>query len=161
MEEPFILFRVDKATYGVRSAEVQQVEMIEEITPVPNAPSYIDGIVSLRGQIVPVINLRRRFALEQIPYDMLSRLVVVKIEGRVIGLAVDTAREFVKIDPELIENPPETLVGPGVEYLEGIVPEEKRLILILNLAMMLSQREKGQLDQDAVLLSMNPEDAAE
>src|ERR671917_2593191 len=109
--EPFILFELAGTTYGVRSRFVQQVEMIEHITPVPNAPPAVEGVVLARGQVIPALSLRARFGFPKIPHDLRARLVVVGNAGRTIGLIVDTAREFVRIPAGAIEPPPEAITG--------------------------------------------------
>jgi purine-binding chemotaxis protein CheW len=131
--EPFILFAIGKATYGVHSRLVQQMEMIEEITPLPNAPPFVEGIVLSRGQVIPAISLRTRFGFEKIPHDTRTRLIVVNVKERTIGLVVDTAREFVSIATEAIQPPPEKMSGLSGKYLEGIAKLKDRLILILDI----------------------------
>jgi purine-binding chemotaxis protein CheW len=131
--EPFILFELAGTTYGVRSRFVQQMEMIEHVTPVPNAPPAVEGVVLARGQVIPAMSLRVRFGFGKIPYDLRSRLVVVKSGERTIGLIVDTAREFVRIPAGTIEQPPEAITGLSGKYLEGIATIGGRMILVLNL----------------------------
>jgi purine-binding chemotaxis protein CheW len=145
MVEPFIIFSIDGASYAVRADQVQQIEIVENVTHVPNTPNFVDGIVYSRGKVVPVINLRKRFGLDRIPYDIYSRLIVIEVDYRVIGLAVDSAREFVHLDPTQILPPPETLSGPGVEYLEGVYSKDERIILVINLHHLLAKQEKDQL----------------
>jgi purine-binding chemotaxis protein CheW len=132
--EPFILFELAGTTYGIRSHFVQQMEMVEHITPVPNAPLAVEGVVLARGQVIPALNLRVRFGFQKIPYDLRSRLVVVNSEGRTIGLIVDTAREFARIPATAIGPPPEALTGLSGKYLEGIANINGRMILILDLS---------------------------
>ena len=131
--EPFVLFELAGTTYGVRSRSVQQMEMIEHITPVPNAIPAVEGVVLARGQVIPALSLRVRFGFEKIPYDLRSRLVVVSSGGRTIGLIVDTAREFVRIPAGTIEPPPEAITGLSGKYLEGIATVDGRMILVLDL----------------------------
>lgn len=131
--EPFILFELAGTTYGVRSRFVQQMEMIEHITPVPNAIPAVEGVVLARGQVIPALSLRVRFGFEKIPYDLRARLLVVSSEGRIIGLIVDTAREFVRIPAASIEPPPEAITGLSGKYLEGIATIDGRMILVLDL----------------------------
>lgn len=131
--EPFILFELAGTTYGVRSSFVQQIEMIEDVASVPNAHPAVDGVVLIRGQVLPALNLRKRFGFEKIERDLRSRLVVINTGARVVGLVVDTAREFIKIPTESIEPPPEALTGLSGQYLEGVVTIGERMILILNL----------------------------
>jgi len=131
--EPFILFELAGTTYGVRSRFVQQIEIIEDVASVPNAHAAVEGVVLVRGQVVPALNLRTRFGFEKIERDLRARLVVINTGTRVVGLIVDTAREFLKIATESIEPPPEALTGLSGHYLEGIATIGERMILILNL----------------------------
>jgi purine-binding chemotaxis protein CheW len=135
--EPFILFELADTTYGVRSRFVQQIEMIDDVAPVPNAHPAVEGVVLVRGQVIPALNLRTRFGFERIARDLRSRLVVINNGTRVVGLVVDTAREFLKISEESIEPPPEALTGMSGHYLEGIATIGERMILILDLAAVL------------------------
>src|SRR4029079_6487230 len=131
--EPFILFELSDTTYGVRSRFVQQIDMIDDVASVPNAHPAVEGVVLVRGQVIPALNLRTRFGFERIERDPRSRIVVINTGTRVVGLVVDTAREFLKISPETIEPPPEALTGLSGDYLEGIATIGERMILILNL----------------------------
>lgn len=131
--EPFILFELEGTIYGVRSRFVQQIEMIDDVASVPNAHAAVEGVVLVRGQVIPALNLRTRFGFERIDRDLRSRLVVINTGNRVVGLVVDTAREFLKIATESIEPPPEALTGLSGHYLEGIATIGERMILILNL----------------------------
>ena len=131
--EPFILFELAGTTYGVRSRFVQQIEMIDDVASVPNTHTAVEGVVLVRGQVIPALNLRTRFGFERIERDLRSRLVVINTGTRVVGLVVDTAREFLKIAVESIEPPPAALTGLSGHYLEGIATIGERLILILNL----------------------------
>ena len=134
----FILFHVAGTTYAVSSRDVRHMEMIENVTPVPNAPPFVDGVVFSRGEVVPVISLRARFGFERAPYDLRSRLVVVQAGGRTVGLVVDEAREFVAIPASAIQPPQESLAGLSGRYLEGIASIGDRLVLILNLEHLLN-----------------------
>ena len=134
----YILFSVSGTTYALPTAEVRHMEMIEDITRVPNAPSFVDGVVFSRGQVVPVVNLRARFGFDRVPHDLRTRLIVVQAESRVVGLLVDAAREFVSIPPDKIQPPHEALAGMSGRYVEGVASIGDRLILILNLQRILS-----------------------
>lgn len=131
--ETFILFSVAGTTYAVRSRDVAHVEMVEQVTPVPNAAPFVDGVVFSRGQVVPAVNLRARFGFERVPYDLSTRLVVVQGGGRSVGLLVDAAREFASFDPSSIRPPSAALAGISGHYLEGIANVGDRLILVIDL----------------------------
>jgi purine-binding chemotaxis protein CheW len=134
----YILFSVAGTTYALPTADVRHMEMIEDITRVPNAPSFVDGVVFSRGQVVPVVNLRARFGFERAPFDLRTRLIVVQTEARLIGLLVDAAREFVNIAPGLVQPPHEALAGMSGRYVDGVASIGDRLILMLNLQHILS-----------------------
>src|SRR5688572_30586170 len=96
------------------------MEMVEQITPVPNAPAFVDGVVFSRGRVVPAVNLRLRFGFDRAPYDLRTRLVVVAHAGRAVGLIVDAAREFVTIPVADVQPAPEGLAGTSGSYLAGV-----------------------------------------
>ena len=138
MTEPFILFTVAGTTYALRSKDVAHIEMVDQVTAVPNAVHFVDGVVFSRGQVVPALNLRARFGFDKASYDLSSRLLVVHAAGRSVGLVVDTAREFVSIDPASIQPPSAALTGLSGRYLEGVANLGDRLILVLDLAEVLA-----------------------
>jgi len=142
----YILFTVAGTTYALRSGEVRHMEMIEDITRVPNAPSFVDGVVFSRGQVVPVVNLRARFGFERASHDLRTRLIVVQSAARLVGLVVDAAREFVNIPPDAIQPPHEALAGMSGRYVEGIASIGGRLILVLDLSRVLDFAETLSMD---------------
>jgi purine-binding chemotaxis protein CheW len=148
MPEPYILFEVAGATYAVHSEQVQQVEMLASITRVPNTPEFIEGVTAIRGQVVPVVQLRRRFHLDPVEPNLRSRLIVVRVDGRRVAMLADTAREFAQLAPEQIQPPPADLAGPGVEYLDGVATVNGRLILVVNLQKLLTASEKQALPEE-------------
>jgi purine-binding chemotaxis protein CheW len=107
--------------------------MVEQITGVPNAAAFVDGVVFSRGQVVPALNLRARFGFERIPYDLSTRLLVVHAEDRTVGLVVDAAREFITIASDDIHPPATALTGLSGQYLEGAANLAGRLVLVLDL----------------------------
>jgi len=136
--DTYILFTVAGTTYALRSRDVAHVEMFEQVTAVPNAAPFVDGVVFSRGAVVPALNLRARFGFERAPYDLATRLLVVHAGGRTVGLVVDGAREFAAIDPAAIHPPATALTGLSGRYLEGVANVGDRLILLLNLEAILA-----------------------
>ena len=129
----FILFGVAGTTYAALTRQVRHVEMIEEITPVPNAPPCIDGVVFSRGQVVPVVNLRARFGFERIPRDIRARLLIVESGGRMVGLLADVAREFIVIPETAVQPSGASISGLSGNYLDGIATLGDRIVLIVNI----------------------------
>ena len=117
------------------------MEMVEQVTRVPNAAPFVDGVVFSRGQVVPAVNLRARFGFERQSYDVRTRLVVVNTGGRNVGLVVDEAREFLRLPSSSICPPQESLAGLSSQYVDGIASVNGRLILVLNLANLLNFSE--------------------
>ncbi|MBS2034478.1 purine-binding chemotaxis protein CheW [bacterium] len=135
MTQPYVVCRVDQTHYAIPAADVQQLEMVEQITRVPGSTEALDGVVYLRGQVVPVLNLRSRLGLPRVDYDYSSRLVIVRLDRRVVALAVDSASEFASFSEEACQPAPEALAR--LDYLAGVVAQENRLILILNVRRLL------------------------
>jgi chemotaxis signal transduction protein len=132
--EPYVLFELAGTAYAIPSTDVQRMEMVEHVTPVPNSASFVDGVVFSRGQVVPAVNLRRRFGFERAAYDLKTRLIIVASADRLVGLIVDSAREFVAISAKAIQSPPETMAGTSGRYLRGVADVDGRLILILDVS---------------------------
>lgn len=131
----YVVCRVDGTYYAIPAADVQQLEMVDGVTRVPGSEEALDGVVYLRGQVVPVLNLRRRLGLERIGYDYSSRLVMVRLEERVVALAVDSASEFSSFPSEACQPPPEALRGQS--YLAGVITLKERMILVLDVRRLL------------------------
>ena len=132
--ETYVLFTLAGTAYAIPSRDVQRMEMVEHVTPVPNSPPYVDGVVFSRGKVVPAVNLRRRFGFDRADYDLKTRLLVVAHAERLVGLIVDSAREFITIPAEAIQPPPESMAGTSGRYLRGIADLGGRIILLLDAA---------------------------
>ena len=137
----YILFTVADTTYALPSAQVAHIEMVDQITRVPNAPSFVDGVVFSRGQVVPAVNMRARFGFERTERDLRTRLLVVQTGGRQVGLLVDGCREFMTSPGEAVQPPAEGLTGIGARYIGGIATIGDRLIVVLDLEALLDSTE--------------------
>lgn len=136
--DSYVLFALAGATYALRSDDIQQLELATEATPVPNAPPFVDGVVSVRGQVIPQVSLRARFGFPRVAHDARSRLVVVRGQGRTVGLVVDSAREFASIAPDDIKPLPEGIAGLSGRYLRGVAQKADRLVLVVDVAELLA-----------------------
>ena len=130
--QTYILFGVAGTTYALRSHDVLHIEMLEHVTPVPNAPAFVEGVVFSRGQVVPVINLRARFGFERGAITLRSRLLVVQHESRRVGLLADESREFIRISDTAIRPPQEAIGGLSGNYLDGVATLGARIVLVLS-----------------------------
>jgi purine-binding chemotaxis protein CheW len=135
--DSYILCELAGTTYALRSDDIEQLEMVGQLTPVPNAPSYVDGVASVRGRVIPAVSLRARFGFERRPHDLRSRLIVVRSENRSVGLIVDNAREFAAIPEGSIQPPPEGIVELSTRYLRGVAHLGERLVLVLDVVELL------------------------
>ena len=141
----YILCEVHGATYALPSDDIEQLDMVGQLTPVPNAPPHVDGVVSVRGQVIPAMSLRARFGFPRVAYDVRSRLIVVRSGGRKVGLIADSAREFAAIDGGQIQPPPDGMAGISGQYLQGIAHLGERLVLVLDVAELLKLDAVAQL----------------
>jgi purine-binding chemotaxis protein CheW len=139
--ETFILFQIAGTSYALPSRNVQQMEMIENITPVPNAAPCVEGVVFSRGQVIPAVNLRSRFGFERAAHTPRSRLIVTSLNGRIIGLIADSAREFISIPADAIQPPPEGVSGLSGNYLKGVATIDDRVILVVDLNELINANE--------------------
>ena len=128
-------------TYALRSDDIEQLEMVGQLTPVPNSPSFVDGLTSVRGRVIPVVSLRARFGFERAPMDLRTRLVIIRSSGRSVGLIVDSAREFASIPEGAIQAPPDGLSEMTSRYLRGMAHIGDRLVLVLDVVELLQMTD--------------------
>ena len=150
--DSYVVFELAGGTYAIRSDDIQQLDMVGVPTPVPHAPSYVEGVVSIRGTVIPAINLRKRFGFAAVPHDPRTRLIVVRALGRIVGLIVDSAREFASIPSDAIVPLPEGIADTTGRYLRGVAHRGERLMLMVDLAELLAN--------DAVDADPAPDEAA-
>ena len=127
-------FHVGRETYGVPITSLHEIVRVPEITAVPDAPDYLEGVINLRGKIVSVMDLRKRFGDKQATIKKSNRILVVEHSGRLAGLIVDSAREFITIPAEAIQPPPESMAATSGRYLRGVADLGGRIILLLDIA---------------------------
>ncbi|HYL11777.1 MAG TPA: chemotaxis protein CheW [Terriglobales bacterium] len=134
-------FQVGRETYGVPIASLHEIVRLTEITAVPDAPEYIEGVINLRGKIVSVIDLRKRFGEKQIlANNKKNRILVVESHGRLTGLIVDSASDVIKIPAEDVEPPPAVFQEGGLNCVTGLGKYKNRLIVLLDMNKLLEQR---------------------
>jgi purine-binding chemotaxis protein CheW len=136
--ESYVLFELGGSTYALRSRDVQHIEMLEHVTPVPNAAPSIEGVVFSRGQVIPAMNLRLRFGFPKQAHTLRTRIIVAHAQQRTIALIVDAAREFRSIPENSVRPVEQTLVGIDGNYLRGVTTLNNQLVLILNLEAVLN-----------------------
>ncbi len=145
-------FRIGNETFGVRIGSVREIVRVPEITAVPSAPETIEGVINLRGKIIPVMDLRKRFGQSDIQPDKKNRILVVELENKLVGLIVNAASEVLRIAPSEIE-PPGNLFAEGESgYVTGVGKLKGRLIILLDIAKLLHRPEFKRLEEAAELV---------
>ncbi|HTQ98178.1 MAG TPA: chemotaxis protein CheW [Candidatus Acidoferrum sp.] len=142
-------FRIGEETYGVQIGSVREIVRVPEITAVPNAPDLIEGVINLRGKIIPVMDLRKRFGSPAIQSDKKNRILVVELENRLLGLIVSSASEVLKIPPSEIEPPGAVFAEGESSYVTGVGKLKGRLVILLDIARLLRQPEYKKLEEAA------------
>jgi purine-binding chemotaxis protein CheW len=147
-EQQLVTFIADGEEYAIEIMNVQEIIRVADISRVPRAPEFIEGVVSLRNQLLPIVNLRKRFGLAAVALDDDSRVIVVKLKGVFTGLQVDAVSEVLSVPKTAFEPPPSILSATQTSQLQGVVKldEGKRLIMLLNIQQVLSTAEIGQLE---------------
>jgi len=142
-EEQLVTFYLDKEEYGLRIMEVQEINRLEEITDIPKAPSFIDGVTNLRGNIIPVLNIRNLFGMEPRDNDDKSRIIIVDISGSKTGILVDQVNEVMRLSKSNIDKTPAIVTGAGNQFMDGIckLDEGKRMVTMLNIGHLLDSDE--------------------
>jgi len=142
-------FRIGRETFGLPIASVREIVRVPEITSVPNAPDYIEGVINLRGRIIPVVDLRKRFGEKSLEASKKNRIVVVEMENRAIGLLVNSASEVLKIPPSEIEAPQSVFQEGELNYISGVGKLKGRLVILLDLTRVLQRGELHRLEEFA------------
>lgn len=137
----FLSFIVDDEEYALELSETSEVVKMREITEVPHAPLFIAGIISLRGEIIPVVSLQKRLGLKEKDISSEARMVIAFHTDIKVGLIVDKIMGVLRIDPKTIESAPPAQQEAGAEFIRGLVHHQERLIILLNLPMLLEMEE--------------------
>jgi len=150
LEEQLVVFNVGDEVYGVDTSQVQEIIRMQSITHVPGAPEFVEGVINLRGRIIPVIDLHQRFGLEGAQLSKASRIVVVETDGQVVGMVVDAVSEVLRIPVDCVEPPSPIVTGLDSEYIRGIAKLEGRLIILLQIDKVLTSEQRAILQSAAM-----------
>jgi len=136
-----VSFNIGSEEFGVDILKVQEINRMVEITRVPQAPPYVEGVINLRGKVIPIVDLRKRFNMEEKEYDKNTRIVVVDISGTIMGMVVDSVSEVLRLPSNTIEPPPEIVANINSEYIKGVAKLEDRLLIFLDLSKVIDVNE--------------------
>ncbi len=127
-----VSFRLANEEYGIEITKVQEIILVGEITRVPQTSRYIKGLINLRSTVIPIVDLRLRFGMAEEPSTDETRIMVMNVAGKTIGIIVDAVSEVLRISKEQIAPPPPTISGLGRDYLTGLAKLEKRMLILLD-----------------------------
>jgi len=139
-----VSFKVGNEEFGLEILKVQEIIRLRELTRVPNMPGFVDGVINLRGRVIPVIGLRRRMGIAQGEADKRTRIMVAEVNGRVLGFVVDEVSEVLRISSDTVEPAPK-LGQVEREYVQGIGKINDRLLILIDLNPLISDAEHGQI----------------
>ena len=145
-ERQLVVFQLGAEFYGVDIARVHEIIRLQSITRVPRAPSFVEGVINLRGKVIPVVDLRRRFGLPTSEHTRATRTVVVEIGDQVVGIIVDSVSEVLRVSTSTIEPPSPVVAGIDSEYLHGIAKLPERLVILLDLDRVLAREERRAIE---------------
>jgi len=146
-EMQLVVFELGDESYGVDISRVQDINRMQEITEIPHAPESVVGVINLRGRVIPVIDLRKRFGLPEAVHTKDTRIVVVHLEGNLIGVIVDAVSQVLRIPADIVEPPSPVLAGVDSKYLRGIAKLDDKLVILLDLDFVLSRREQEAISE--------------
>lgn len=136
-----VSFHIGGEEFGLDILRVQEIIRIQALTRVPNSPEFVDGVINLRGKVIPVIALRKRFGLEELAHDKQTRIVVIEVKGTVLGFIVDSVSEVLRIPVDTVEPPPR-LGKVEREYVSGVGKLDNRLLILLDVDRLMSDSEE-------------------
>ncbi|MCH5292835.1 MAG: purine-binding chemotaxis protein CheW [Treponema sp.] len=141
-----VTFHLGEELYGVNIMDVKEIVRLQNVRVIPNAPFYVEGIINLRGEIIPIIDLRKRFKLQEMarPTDDIEiegGFIILNIDGNKIGIIIDKVERVVSLSMEDVKEPPQMLSGIGTEYIEGVVREKEGYLIMLNTRKLFNAKE--------------------
>jgi len=144
----FLTFRLGREEYGIDILKVQEIRSYEPPTRIANAPSFIKGVVNLRGVIVPIVDLRLRLGCESAEYSALTVVIVLNVKGRVVGAVVDSVSDVLELTKEAIRPAPEMASAVDAGYITGIGSVGERMLILMDIEGLMASQEMGLIGQE-------------
>ncbi|MBQ9630985.1 MAG: chemotaxis protein CheW [Treponema sp.] len=141
-----VTFQLGDEVYGVDIMDVKEIVKLQDVRPIPNAPYYVEGIINLRGEIIPIIDLHKRLRLkameeESVYAEFDGGFIILQISGNKIGIVIDRVARVIPVDSADVKDPPQMLSGIGTEYIEGVIRSESGYLIMLNIRKLFSAKE--------------------
>jgi purine-binding chemotaxis protein CheW len=140
-----VTFNIVGEEFGIDILKVQEIIRTMEITKVPRSPDFVEGVINLRGKVIPIIDLRKKFCLEAREHDKQTRIIVVDMLEMIVGFIVDSVSEVLRIPSSTVEPPPAVVAGSKSEFIRGVGKLEDRLLILIDLDKLLSIEEHQSL----------------
>ncbi|XXJ19560.1 chemotaxis protein CheW [Desulfovibrio caledoniensis] len=140
-----VTFSIGDEEFGVNILQVQEIIRTMEITHVPRAPEFVEGVINLRGKVIPIVDMRRRFGLRSKEHDKYTRIIVIEIDMIIVGFVVDSVSEVLRIPANSVQPPPPVVAGMDSDYIDGVGKLDDRLLILLDLDSLLDNEEKEAL----------------
>ena len=144
-----VTFQLGEELYGINIMDLKEIVRVQSIRGIPNAPMYVEGIFNLRSEIIPIINLHKRFHIKKLVSseedELLSGFVILDIDGMKLGIIIDRISRVITIEKEDVQPPPQMLTGIGAEYIRGVVRQEEGYLIILNIRDLFNPKELQKL----------------
>jgi Chemotaxis signal transduction protein len=146
-----VTFQISEEHYGVDIMDVKEIVRVQEIRSIPNAPGYVEGLFNLRGEIIPIISLHKRFHLRKAQLgedeELLSGFIIIDIDGMKLGVIIDKVERVVSIEAQDIQPPPQMLTGIGAEYIQGVVNRDSSYLILLDIRKLFSAKELRKIEE--------------
>ena len=146
-----VTFQISEELYGVDIMDVKEIVRVQEIRAIPNAPGYVEGLFNLRGEIIPIISLHKRFHLKKAQLDedeeLLSGFIIIDIDGMKLGVIIDRVERVMSIEAQDIQPPPQMLTGIGAEYIQGVINRESGYLILLDIRKLFSAKELRKIEE--------------
>jgi purine-binding chemotaxis protein CheW len=144
-QNQLVTFQLGEELYGINIMDVKEIVRVQDIRSIPNAPVYVEGIFNLRSEIIPIINLHKRFHLKKVltseEDELLSGFIIIDIDGMKLGVIIDRVSRVVTIEKDDIQPPPQMLSGIGAEYIQGVVRQDQGYLIILDIRDLFNPKE--------------------
>jgi len=140
-----VTFSIGEEEFGVDILQVQEIIRTMEITNVPRAPEFVEGVINLRGKVIPIVDMRSRFGLESKKHDKYTRIIVIENDMIIVGFVVDSVSEVLRLPATQVQPPPPVVAGMDSDYIDGVGKLEDRLLILLDLDSLLDNEEKEAL----------------
>ena len=141
-----VTFNLSEEIFAIDILNIQSINRMIELTVIPNSPDFVEGIINMRGQVIPIISLRKRLGMEVINYDKNTRFIIMEIKNKIVGFIVDAVNEVLRINSKICTPPPPLSGGIDTDYITSVAKLDEKLLILLDLNKIISKKEIKELD---------------